>query len=142
MLFSRRALVRNITETGPPQFDDSGVPVTRTAERGCAARLESISDGEISTLAKEQESFGEAMSESLQITRILIIDDDPKLCRLIANYLHPLGYCIVAEHGPTGLNRALTESFDAVILDVMLPGLSGFDVLRELRTQSSVPVLM
>ena len=83
------------------------------------------------------------MIESVENTRILIVDDDPKLCRLIANYLHPLGYRVVAEHtGPAGLNRALTESFDAVILDVMLPGLSGFDVLRELRTRSTVPVLM
>ncbi len=83
------------------------------------------------------------MIESVENTRILIVDDDPKLCRLIANYLHPLGYCVVAEHtGPAGLNRALTESFDAVILDVMLPGLSGFDVLRELRMRSTVPVIM
>lgn len=83
------------------------------------------------------------MSESLQNTRILMIDDDPKLCRLIANYLQPLGYSVVAEYtGPAGLNRALDETFDAVLLDVMLPGLSGLDVLRELRKQSSVPVLM
>jgi len=83
------------------------------------------------------------MSEWLQNTRVLIIDDDLKLCRLIANYLQPLGYSVVAEHtGPLGLNRALDETFDAVLLDVMLPGLSGLDVLRELRKQSSVPVLM
>ena len=75
--------------------------------------------------------------------RLLIIDDDLKLCRLIANYLQPLGYSVAAEHtGPLGLNRALDETFDAVLLDVMLPGLSGLDVLRELRKQSSVPVLI
>lgn len=83
------------------------------------------------------------MSEPLQSTRILLIDDDPKLCRLIAGYLQPLGYSVAAEYtGPGGLNRALCESFDAVLLDVMLPGLSGFDVLRELRRESQVPVLM
>jgi DNA-binding response OmpR family regulator len=83
------------------------------------------------------------MSEPLQNTRILIIDDDAKLCRLVASYLQPLGYSVAAEHtGPAGLNRALDESFDAVLLDVMLPGLSGLDVLRELRKESSVPVLM
>ena len=83
------------------------------------------------------------MSEWPQNTRILIIDDDLKLCRLIANYLQPLGYLVSAEHtGPAGLNRALDDTFDAVLLDVMLPGLSGLDVLRELRKQSSVPVLM
>lgn len=59
------------------------------------------------------------MSDPLQNTRILIIDDDPKLCRLIANYLQPLGYSVAAEHsGPAGLNRALTEYFDGVLLDV------------------------
>lgn len=83
------------------------------------------------------------MNELLRNTRILIIDDDPKLCRLIANYLSPLGYTVIAEHtGSAGLNRALAEPFDAVLLDVMLPGLSGLEVLRELRKQSSVPVLM
>ncbi len=83
------------------------------------------------------------MSESFDNPRILLIDDDPKLCRLIANYLYPLGYDVVAEHtGYAGLNRALNESFEAVLLDVMLPGLSGFDVLRELRKQSQVPVLI
>jgi DNA-binding response OmpR family regulator len=83
------------------------------------------------------------MAETLQNTQILIIDDDLKLCRLIANYLQPLGYSVTAEHtGPSGLNRALEQTFDAVLLDVMLPGLSGLDVLRELRKQSSVPVLM
>ena len=83
------------------------------------------------------------MNEPLQNTRVLLIDDDPKLCRLIANYLQPLGYSVFSEHsGPAGLNRALTGSFDVILLDVMLPGLSGFDVLRELRKSSQVPVLM
>lgn len=83
------------------------------------------------------------MNDSPQNPRILIVDDDLKLCRLIANYLGPLGYCVAAEHtGPGGLSRALDETFDAILLDVMLPGLSGLDVLRELRKQSTVPVLM
>lgn len=83
------------------------------------------------------------MNQLDQLTRILIIDDDPKLCRLIANYLRPLGYSVEAEHtGPSGLNRVLNESFDGVLLDVMLPGMTGFDLLRELRKESQVPVLM
>ena len=78
-----------------------------------------------------------------ETTRILLIDDDLKLCRLIISYLQPLGYEVVAEHtGPNGLRRALTESFSAVLLDVMLPGLNGFDVLKELRKETQVPVLM
>ena len=77
------------------------------------------------------------------LTRLLIIDDDVKLCRLVANYLGPLGYAVSAAHnGREGLERALHEKFSAIILDVMLPGLNGFDVLRELRQHSHVPVLM
>ncbi len=75
--------------------------------------------------------------------RLLIIDDDDKLCRLVASYLAPLGYEVAAAHtGPEGLRRALQEPFAAVILDVMLPGMNGIDVLRELRRGSPVPVLM
>lgn len=76
-------------------------------------------------------------------TRLLIVDDDVKLCRLVASYLAPLGYEVSAVHtGREGLQRAMHERFAAVILDVMLPGLNGFDVLRELRRHSQVPVLM
>jgi DNA-binding response OmpR family regulator len=76
-------------------------------------------------------------------TRLLVIDDDVKLCRLLGNYLRPLGYHVEAAHsGPEGLERAQQEQFAAVILDVMLPGMGGFDVLRELRRTSQVPVLM
>ncbi len=75
--------------------------------------------------------------------RLLLVDDDAKLCRLIADYLQPLGYEVtVARNGPEGLERAIHEAFAAVILDVMLPGLNGFEVLRELRRHSQVPVLM
>jgi DNA-binding response OmpR family regulator len=76
-------------------------------------------------------------------TPILIVDDDVKLCRLLREYLEPLGYAVTAAHtGPTGLEAALHQPFAAVILDVMLPGTNGFDVLRSLRAQSNVPVLM
>ena len=74
---------------------------------------------------------------------ILIVDDDVKLCRLIRDYLEPLGYEVTAAHtGPDGLEAAAKKQFSAVILDVMLPGMNGFDVLRNLRAKSDVPVLM
>lgn len=76
-------------------------------------------------------------------TRILVIDDDRKLCRLIKDYLDPLGYSVQATHtGPEGAERAVAESWHAIILDLMLPGCDGFEVLRRIRAQSAVPVLM
>lgn len=76
-------------------------------------------------------------------TRLLLVDDNPKLCRMIQDYLEPLGYEVsLAFTGPDGLERALRGDFHAVILDVMLPGLDGFEVLKRLRAQSRVPVLM
>src|SRR5476651_1750377 len=75
--------------------------------------------------------------------RLLVIDDDRKLCRLIAAYLDPLGYDVTAVHtGPEGVERAAQEEWQAVILDLMLPGLDGFEVLKQIRRTSDVPVLM
>ena len=75
--------------------------------------------------------------------RLLIVDDDRKLAGLIRDYLTPLGYDVELRHnGPDGLAEALATSYQAVILDVMMPGMDGFAVLRELRKTSDVPVLM
>ena len=75
--------------------------------------------------------------------RLLVIDDDRKLCRLITDYLNPLGYDVSAVHtGPEGVERATAEPWQAVILDLMLPGLDGFEVLKQIRHKSDVPVLM
>jgi DNA-binding response OmpR family regulator len=74
---------------------------------------------------------------------VLVIDDDRKLCRLIRDYLAPLGYQVSAAHtGPEGVEKALGAAWHAVILDVMLPGLDGLEVLRQIRRESDVPVLM
>ncbi len=76
-------------------------------------------------------------------TRVLLVDDDVKLCRLIKDYLGPFGYDVAFAHtGQEGLTRALNSDCSAVILDVMLPGLSGVEVLKRLRASSGVPVLM
>jgi len=78
-----------------------------------------------------------------QSTRVLVIDDDRKLCRLIGDYLAPLGYHVEMAHtGPEGVARATGESWHAVLLDLMLPGLDGFEVLKQIRHSSNVPVLM
>lgn len=78
-------------------------------------------------------------------TRLLMIDDDRKLARLVAAYLEPLGFDVVAVHtGPEGVARATAadETWHAIILDVMLPGMDGFEVLKKIRVASQVPVLM
>jgi DNA-binding response OmpR family regulator len=76
-------------------------------------------------------------------TRILVVDDDIKLCHLIREYLEPLGYEVAMAHnGPAGVELASRESFAALILDVMLPGYDGFQALRKIRATSHVPVLM
>lgn len=80
---------------------------------------------------------------SPELPRILLVDDDRKLCDLIANYLAPLGYHVEAAHdGPSGVARAQAEPWHAILLDVMLPGLDGFEALKRIRAQSNVPVLM
>lgn len=74
------------------------------------------------------------MSPQDSSNRLLTIDDDVKLCRLITSYLTPPGYDVsVAHTGREGLDRALHEPFSAILLDVMVPGLNGFDLLRELH---------
>jgi DNA-binding response OmpR family regulator len=77
------------------------------------------------------------------VRRILIVDDDAELGELLAEYLENEGMTLEFAHdGNTGLRLALTGGYALVVLDVMLPGLNGFEVLRQLRTQSRVPVLM
>jgi len=86
---------------------------------------------------------GHPESSTNSRTPVLIVDDDRKLCRLLRDYLEPLGYEVTAAYtGPEGLEAALQGTFSAVILDVMLPGMNGFDLLRRLREKSRVPVLM
>lgn len=75
--------------------------------------------------------------------RVLVVDDDVELGELVKEYLQPEGFQVEAVHnGVRGLERALTGEHAIVILDVMLPGMSGLDVLRRLRASSSIPVLL
>ena len=74
---------------------------------------------------------------------LLIIDDDRELCALLEEFLRRDGFSVTLEHdGARGLELALTGSFALVVLDLMLPTLSGFDVLTRLREKSKVPVMM
>lgn len=75
--------------------------------------------------------------------RILIIDDDFELCSLVSEYLASEGFRAESVHdGETGLQRASAGRHLLVVLDVMLPGMSGFDVLRRIRATSQIPVLL
>jgi two-component system response regulator CpxR len=77
------------------------------------------------------------------VNRILIIDDDAELCALVARFLGGEGFAVDrAADATDGIGRALSESYALVMLDVMMPDLSGFDVLRRIRAGSRTPVLM
>lgn len=75
--------------------------------------------------------------------RILVIDDDVELCELLNDYLTPEGFEVeTVNRSELGIERALSGQHALVVLDVMLPGMSGFDVLRQVREKSRVPVIM
>jgi two-component system response regulator CpxR len=77
------------------------------------------------------------------VERILVIDDDVELCSLVAEYLKPEGFQVDAVYdGHHGLERALSGDHLLVVLDVMLPRLNGFEVLRRIRNKSRIPVLL
>jgi two-component system response regulator CpxR len=79
----------------------------------------------------------------MERARILVVDDDTELCELLIEYLKPEGFDVEAVHdSDAGLRESLSGNYGLVVLDVMLPGLSGFEVLRHIRKESSVPVLM
>lgn len=74
---------------------------------------------------------------------VLLIDDDDELGTLLSRFLQKEGFDVHVElDGTSGLERARSGAFCAVILDVMMPGMNGFDLLRELRRTSNVPVVM
>jgi DNA-binding response OmpR family regulator len=75
--------------------------------------------------------------------RVLLVDDEPPILELVRGYLEREGYHVsTAEDGPTGLDLARSVRPDVIVLDVMLPGLDGFEVLRQIRTFSDAYVLM
>jgi len=77
------------------------------------------------------------------MNQLLIVDDDTELCTLLAERLRADEFALHAAHdGKTGLEMASSGAYSLVILDVMLPGMGGMELLKELRSRSSVPVLM
>ena len=75
--------------------------------------------------------------------QILVIDDDMELCELVTEYLEPDGYKVEAVHdGEAGLERAISGEHVLAVLDYMLPGMNGFEVLRQIRARSRLPIVM
>src|ERR687887_700712 len=80
---------------------------------------------------------------SPQPARILLVDDEQSVQKLLAYPLRKEGYEVVpALDGEEALERCRGQNFDLIVLDVMLPKLDGFDVCRQIRAQSSVPIIM
>jgi two-component system response regulator CpxR len=82
-------------------------------------------------------------SASRATRAILLIDDDTELCALLSEYLTGHDYRVSLAHdGSSGLGVALSGEHDLIVLDVMLPMLDGFEILRQLRRRSCVPIIM
>jgi two-component system response regulator CpxR len=78
-----------------------------------------------------------------KMDHVLVVDDDVELCALVQEYLTAEGFSLQAVHdGEQGLHQALTNEYALVVLDVMLPGINGFEVLRRIRSVSKIPVLL
>lgn len=77
------------------------------------------------------------------MSRILIIEDETAIADLERDYLELSGFHVEIENtGNAGLRRSLDEEFDLVILDLMLPGIDGFDICRQMREQKNIPIIM
>jgi two-component system response regulator CpxR len=77
------------------------------------------------------------------MSRLLVIDDDNEFCAMLAEYLEPEGFAVTtALNGAQGLEQAFATEYDLILLDINLPGMNGFEVLRGLRSQLDTPVLV
>lgn len=75
--------------------------------------------------------------------RILIVEDDADIAAIERDYLELGGYAVtIAPDGTTGLNAALHQPFDLILLDVMLPGIDGFAICKQVRAEKDIPILM
>lgn len=77
------------------------------------------------------------------MSKILVIEDDERICRLEQDYLRANSFdTMCANDGITGLDLALKEDFDLVLLDIMLPGIDGLEVCRKIREEKDIPILL
>ncbi len=77
------------------------------------------------------------------MSKILIIEDEEAIADLEKDYLELSGFKVeIEERGDSGLTRALSEEFDLIILDLMLPGVDGFEICKQIREEKNIPVIM
>jgi two-component system, OmpR family, phosphate regulon response regulator OmpR len=75
--------------------------------------------------------------------RILLIEDDPRLAEMVKNYLGEAGFAVtVSSLGMAGIALEARETFDALVLDLMLPDMDGLEVCRRIRARSQTPILI
>ena len=84
------------------------------------------------------------MAEGLQTnSRILVVDDDPRIGTMLKRYLEDEGYLVTVTTDGLTMKRAMTAAaFDAILLDLVLPGDDGLTIARDLRTRSDIPIIM
>ena len=83
------------------------------------------------------------MDKGHPTTHVLVVDDEPTVREVVAGYLRRDGHVVSeAADGSTALELLDTESFDLVVLDMMLPGVNGLDILRRVRSMGDMPVIM
>ncbi len=77
------------------------------------------------------------------MSKILIVEDESAIAELEKDYLELSGFDVeVANDGQVGLDKAMTENYDLIILDLMLPGIDGFEICRQIRTEKNIPIIM
>lgn len=107
------------------------------------AGLECSGDGDGSRRDREERRSVMEQQRDSVVRRILVVDDDAELCKLVARFLTQEGFHIDSVNSDrSGIERALAGDYALVVLDVMMPGANGFDVLRGIRAKSRLPVLM
>ena len=75
--------------------------------------------------------------------KILVVDDEPSICKVICLYLEQVGFdTTVVDDGQTALEILQSDPFDLVILDVMLPSVDGYEITRQVRTLSAIPIIL
>ena len=77
------------------------------------------------------------------MSKILIVEDESAIADLERDYLEINGYSVdIANDGTKGLEAALTQEYDLIILDLMLPGVDGFEICKQIRENKNIPILM